>query len=195
MTLAATLPWRSTTTLLGITALGITPLNGNRARPPSSKMLGYGTLNLSTNALAEARLSRVLIPTNRTPRSACCRASRTRSGVSARQGPHHDPQTLITTILPAQSESRNESPSRVVPSSSGAFVRLVGAYTTRPGLGLSVAAGPLFPLSVEDVLHVTVCQARTAISAPAARLHTTGRSLRGNRFVFIRVSTRSSARP
>ncbi len=49
----------------------------------------------------------------------------TSTGASARHGAHHEAQTLRTTTSPRWSDSRNCSPSRVVPTRSGAAHPLV----------------------------------------------------------------------
>ncbi len=88
---------------------------------------GYGTPLAAEKARTTLAVSVVSTPRNATlPASRL--ASAIRSGVSSRQGGHHEPQTLITSARPRKSASRTRLPSIVVSAKSGA-----GCPTTGPG--------------------------------------------------------------
>ncbi|OLT18035.1 hypothetical protein BJF81_06715 [Ornithinimicrobium sp. CNJ-824] len=81
------------------------------------------------NAIALGTESRLLTPMNCTgsPASRNSVATFSRSGVSSMHGPHHEPQTLITTTSPRWSWEDHASSSRVVPSSVITVSRSFGA--------------------------------------------------------------------
>jgi hypothetical protein len=92
---AATRPFLSRITVDGMAFAGNEPLNPIKIE--SSIIVGYGTLNLRSNASAFAGLSRVKIPINET--SVYLFAKETSIGASARHGEHHDAQTFTTATL------------------------------------------------------------------------------------------------
>ena len=61
---------------------------------------GYAMPFAATNARTTLAVSVVSTPRNATPRDASAFDSATRSGVSSRHGGHHEPHTLITSVLP-----------------------------------------------------------------------------------------------
>src|ERR1700733_841234 len=95
---------------------------------------GYGTPLAATNARTTSADSVGSTPRHATPRDASPFASAIRSGVSSRHGGHHEPHTLITSVLPRKSASRTALPPVVVSVKGGA-----GRPTTGPG---SCAAAP-----------------------------------------------------
>ena len=83
-----------------------------------------GSAKLIPNSAAKSpagdRASSMFTPTTISPASRYCSCSRIRTGISRRQGAHHDAQKFSTTGCPAQSDSRKRPPSSVSSSKSGA---------------------------------------------------------------------------
>ena len=92
----ATLPFLSITTVEGIAFADKEPLNPIKIE--SSIRVGYGIAKRRAKASAVGGLSRVRIPMKVTSLYFFDKAIS--AGISARQGAHHDAQTLTTVTLP-----------------------------------------------------------------------------------------------
>src|SRR6187200_3126427 len=130
-------------------------------------MLGYVTPSRRSNASGLAVLpgSRTLIPrkATRDPRFFAAALS---LPLSARHGPHHDPQTLTTTGFPAKSCSETCLPCSVAPLTSSGTLRLsTGTRDTEP----SPATYPLSPVAASLPQPATAAPARRAATGSSRR--------------------------
>src|SRR5690348_10545276 len=73
-------------------------------------------------------------PRKATPSSFTSAYTSWNSGVSSRQGPHHDPQKLRTATSPASSVEEKSPPPSSFPENSGALARSPGGITSPDGV-------------------------------------------------------------
>src|SRR5690606_29247302 len=104
-------------------------------------------------------------PTNRTPCSRVFWCTCSSSGISLRQGPHHDPHTFTTTTSPRRSARSSESPSRVSPAIVGAGGRSPGGYSRR----VSSASVPPPPPSPAVAFTATATPTTRAAASASTR--------------------------
>src|SRR4051812_33281967 len=89
---------------------------------------------LVRKAFASCSSSLTLTPRKSTPRPLSSAATCWNSGVSTRQGGHHEPQKLITATLPSSVADRNRPPSSSVPENDGAEARFAPGITVPGGV-------------------------------------------------------------
>src|SRR5229473_2086224 len=93
-----------------------------------------------SNARPAAGSSRMSMPAKRTPRERASPATRARTGASLRQGTHHEPQKLITTVWPRHPAMSRCWPVSVVPEMRGPGGRCTAGMTW-PTAGSPAAFG------------------------------------------------------
>src|SRR5680860_629335 len=114
------------------------------------------------NALAFPVLSRIAMPRNSTPSAFSALDVAARAGASSRHGPHHEPHTLTTTVLPAKSASAILLPSRPGPARSGAGLRSAGSTLV---IAPSPLTKPPVVWSADVLLHDASTTSSTSVAA------------------------------
>src|SRR6266568_5724055 len=105
-----------------------------------------------SNASPAAGSSRMSMPAKCSPRERVSSATRARTGASLRQGTHHDPQKLSTTVWPCQLAMFRCCPVSVVP--------------VMPGAGGRCATGMTWPTTGRPAPRAPARWARPAPSRP-----------------------------